>query len=71
MAARLNTVLPKLINPMQTGFMKGRSIGENMIKLTNLIDHCNKNKIGAILITIDFEKAFDRVERNQSGDAEI
>ena len=29
LATRLNIVLPKLIHPMQTRFIKGRSISEN------------------------------------------
>ena len=38
LATRLNIVLPKLIHPMQSGFMKGRSIHENIVKLINLAD---------------------------------
>ena len=61
-ATRLNTVLPKLINTMQTGFMRGRSINDNIVKLINLINHCNENNISAVLINVDFEKAFDSTE---------
>ena len=55
-------VLPKLINPMQTGFMKGRNIAQNIHTLTSIIDYCNKAKTPAVIMSIDFEKAFDTIE---------
>ena len=62
LATRLNIVLPKLIHPMQTGFMKGRHITENIVELKNLIDKCNEISTSGILISFDFYKAFDTVE---------
>ena len=62
LATRIDIVLPKLIHHMQTGFTKGRNISENIIKFTNTIDCCNAHKIKAVLISFDFEKAFDPVE---------
>ena len=62
MATRLNIVLPKLISPMQTGFMKNRYISDNIVQLHNIIEKCRKTNAEAILISIDFHKAFDTVE---------
>ena len=45
-ANRFQNVLPKIINSDQTGFLKGRYIGENI----------------RLLLFLDFEKAFDTVE---------
>ena len=47
---------------MQTGFMKGRNIVQNIYSLNNIIDHCRGHKIPAVIISIDFEKAFDTIE---------
>ena len=58
---RLQTVVSDLIHTSQTGFMAGRFIGENIIKLLNMIDYCNNNKQSGILISFDFEKAFDKI----------
>ena len=62
LATRLNIVLPKLISPMQTGFMKNRHISDNIVLLNNVIGECAKTNTEAVLISIDFEKAFDTVE---------
>ena len=41
--------------------MRGRYIGENILELTT-IEYCNKHQINALIISFDFEKAFDKVE---------
>ena len=58
-ASRLKNVLPHLIDSDQTGFLAGRYIGENIRLLYDLMDYTSKNKILAVLLLIDFEKAFD------------
>ena len=58
-ASRLKTVLPILISNDQTGFMKGRFIGENI----RLIDGiATQHNVPGLLLFIDFEKAFDSLE---------
>ena len=44
-AERLKTVLPKIINENQTGFIKGRYIGENLRILYDTIFYTEKNRI--------------------------
>ena len=61
-ANRIKTVIKKIIHSDQTGFVNGRYIGENLVKLINVIEHCEENDIPALLISIDFEKAYDFVE---------
>ena len=61
-AFRLKKTLSKIINEDQTGFMENRYIGENINKIINLMDFVDENDIPAILILVDFEKAFDRLE---------
>ena len=58
-ANRLQCVLPSLISEDQTGFMKNRDISQNIIILNTIIEHCNKEKIPAMLTAYDFRQAFD------------
>ena len=44
------------------GFLKGRHIAENSIKLLNLMDFCDKTEMSCVVLSIDFEKAFDKLE---------
>ena len=60
-ANRIKTVLPKLINEDQTGFIKGRYIGENIRTLYDIFHYTEKFNIPGLLLLIDFEKAFDSV----------
>ena len=62
LAIRLHDALQEVIHPSQTGFIKGRYVSENIMKLMNLIEHCNRTGDSAIVISIDFEKAFDKLE---------
>ena len=61
-ANRIKTVIPKLINSDQTGFLKGRFIGENIRLIDSIIKYASESNIPGLLLFIDFEKAFDSVE---------
>ena len=61
-ANRIKTVLPKLINNDQTGFMKGRFIGENIRLIDGIIQYATQHNVPGLLLFIDFEKAFDSLE---------
>ena len=58
-ANRLKSVINKLINKDQTGFIKGRYIGENTRLIYDLMSFTEENHIPGLLLLIDFEKAFD------------
>lgn len=58
-ASRIKGSLPIIINDDQTGYIKGRFIGTNIRLIEDIIVLTNQNKITGILLTIDFEKAFD------------
>ena len=60
-ANRIKTVLPQLISEDQTGFVPGRYIGDNVRLIYDLIYHLNENDLPGLLVSIDFEKAFDSV----------
>jgi len=59
---RLETFLPNLIHPDQTGFLKGRYIGENIRLMSDVLDFTKEQKIPDILVALDFHKAFDALE---------
>ena len=61
-AKRIESVLPKLINPNQTGFGKGRYIGQTIRLLTDVLEQSKRQDIPGILLLLDFRKAFDTLE---------
>ena len=61
-AKRIEVVLPGLIHTDQTGFVKGRYIGENVRLITDLMEYTKKQKTLGIFVAPDFRKAFDSLE---------
>ena len=61
-AKRMETVLPHLNHSDQTGFIKGRYIGENIRLLQCiLLEQTKMDESSGILLQIDFRKAFDTI----------
>ena len=60
-ANRIKRVLPQLIGEQQTGFLKGRFIGDNLRLLYDTIVYCENKNIPGMLFMADQEKAFDSV----------
>ena len=54
--------MSNLINSDQTGFMKGRQMAENIMRIMQVIQYCQTHAQNAFLVSFDFEKAFDTVE---------
>ena len=61
-AKRIERVLPYLIHPDQTGFMKGRYIGQNIRLINDILRQTELQKIPGILLLLDFQKAFDTLD---------
>jgi hypothetical protein len=61
LAARLQNHLPKLIDEDQTGFVKSRCIANNFIYALNLVQWCKIRKKKALVLKLDFRKAFDTI----------
>ena len=64
LANRVKKVLPKIIHNSQTGFLKGRYIGENIRLLFELLEHFEEQNIPGMIFFSDFEKAFDSIDRD-------
>jgi hypothetical protein len=62
LATRLQPLVPRLVHPDQTGFIKGRSISENFIYAAELLQTCYKHRVPAAALKLDFRKAFDSIE---------
>jgi hypothetical protein len=58
-ANRLKQYMNKLIHNDQTGFIKGRYIGENTRLIYDILHITEEQDIPGLLLLIDFEKAFD------------
>ncbi len=59
---RLQPLLPQLIHVSQTGFIKERSILDNITTFWELTAQAKKRKENMAVLLLDFEKAYDRVE---------
>uniref|UniRef100_A0A8C5PT47 Reverse transcriptase domain-containing protein n=1 Tax=Leptobrachium leishanense TaxID=445787 RepID=A0A8C5PT47_9ANUR len=61
LASRIAPLLPKLIHPDQTGFVPGRQTCDNTRRLFDIIDLANRSGDPGLLLSLDAEKAFDRM----------
>ena len=60
-ATRLKNNLIKIINKNQSGYIKGRYIGDNIRSLLEVIQLAEEENLSCIVLSIDFEKAFDTI----------
>lgn len=60
----IKSLLPKLIHPTQTSFIKGKRASDNVIIVLKVINHLKqlKGKKNKMMIKIVLEKAFDKIE---------
>ncbi len=62
LANRLKEVMPKIIKTNQAYGVKGRDIADTTISVKDIISYIKEKKLDGYIISLDFEKAFDRVE---------
>ena len=62
LANQLQMVIDRLINADQCGFLKGRFIAQNLMDLNSVISIAERDEIAAVVVAIDFHKAYDTVE---------
>ena len=61
-ALRLEKILSNIIHPCQSGYVKGRFIGESIRLIADTVDFTKIKNIPGIAVFLDFEKAFDSIE---------
>ena len=64
LANRMKKVLHNIIINNQTGFLKGRYIGENIRTIFEVIEYLNDEDKPGLIFFADFEKAFDSIDHN-------
>ena len=61
LSKRLEAIIPELIDLDQTGFVLNRQTQDNLRRTLQVMSHVTSTKIGAMLVSLDAEKAFDSV----------
>ena len=61
LAMRLQKVISSLVSSDQTVYIKERFIGENIRTIVDIIEYTSISNTPAILLQLDFEKAFDSI----------
>lgn len=61
LANRLSKILPSLIHKDQVGFVPTRHAGDNTRRTIDLIDLLTRTNIQALILSLDAQKAFDRL----------
>lgn len=64
LANRLKEVMPKIIKTNQAYGVKGRDISDTTLSIKDIISYMKEGKQKGYVISLDFEKAFDRVEHS-------
>jgi hypothetical protein len=59
---RLETISDRLLAPNQTIFVKGRYILESVVSAHKIIDDAIKKGQKGLVLKLEYEKAFDRVD---------
>ncbi|CAI5459664.1 unnamed protein product [Closterium sp. Yama58-4] len=63
LANRLQRVLPHIIHPSQTAFIKRRKIGDTKNDTLDIMDWASYSRTPLFALTVDFRKAYDLVDR--------
>ena len=64
LASRLQKVISEIVSPDQSGYIRGRYIGENIRNIYDIIQYSTITNIPGMVIALDFEKAFDSISWN-------
>jgi hypothetical protein len=59
---RLNSVVDHVVRLSQTAFMQGRNILDGVVTLHETVHELHRKKLNAVILKIDFKKAYDKVK---------
>ena len=59
LANRVKPLMPNLINPIQTAYIKRRNINDNIRLIDDIMQITNIEDLPGMICGVDFEKAFD------------
>ena len=58
-ALRLEKIFPNLIHPCQSGYVKGRFIGESIRFIADTMHFTKEKNVPGVAMLLDFEKTLD------------
>ncbi len=61
LSTRLQKVIDKIIKRDQSGYIKGRFIGESVRTIIDVLEYSSLHDIAGYILFLDFEKAFDSI----------
>ncbi|XP_058755939.1 uncharacterized protein LOC131629160 [Vicia villosa] len=64
LVARIKKVLGSLISCNQSAFVPGRNMLDGVLMVNEVIDWAKRNKLGCLLLKVDFEKAYHSLSWN-------
>ena len=64
LSSRLVLKLDSMISPTQSAFIRRRTLPDNFIAAKEIISQAFMTKQKGIIFKLEFEKAFDKVERS-------
>ena len=62
---RIQPILDPFLRPNQNGFRPGRTTTSQILALRRIIEGVKSNKLPAVLLFLDFRKAFDSIHRGK------
>ena len=62
---RIQPYIDPLLRPNQNGFRSGRSTMVHILALRRLIEGIKSHDLKAVIIFVDFKKAFDSIDRGK------